>query len=102
MLCLFKMIPFGYRTDLPYREIFYPPVYMANSKLILISFFLFNFTGKNPDDLKEKILKKFSRLNKELYKNDPYILITFENEVKMIRNCLIINVMFIQNDTLWV
>ncbi len=29
-----------------------------------------------------------------------YILITFE--IKMIRNCLIINVMFIQNDTLWV
>ncbi len=28
--------------------------------------------------------------------------ITFEIEVKMIRNCLIINVMFIQNDTLWV
>ncbi len=34
--------------------------------------------------------------------SDEYILITFENEVKMIRNCLIINVMFIQNDTLWV
>ncbi len=30
------------------------------------------------------------------------MLITFENEVKMIRNSLIINVMFIQNDTLWV
>ncbi len=30
------------------------------------------------------------------------ILITFENEVKIMRNCLIINVMFIQNDTLWV
>ncbi len=30
------------------------------------------------------------------------ILITIESEVKMIRNCLIINVMFIQNDTLWV
>ncbi len=30
------------------------------------------------------------------------ILITIKNEVKMIRNCLIINVMFIQNDTLWV
>ncbi len=30
------------------------------------------------------------------------ILITFENEVKMIRKCLIINVMFIQNNTLWV
>ncbi len=30
------------------------------------------------------------------------ILITFENEVKMKCNCLIISVMFIQNDTLWV
>ncbi len=30
------------------------------------------------------------------------ILITFEVEVKMIRNCLIVNVMFIKNDTLWV
>ncbi len=32
----------------------------------------------------------------------PYILITFKNEVKIMRNCLIINAMFIQNDTLWV
>ncbi len=31
-----------------------------------------------------------------------YILITIKNEVKMIRNYPIINVMFIQNDTLWV
>ncbi len=31
-----------------------------------------------------------------------YILIAIESEVKMIRNCLIINVMFIQNDTIWV
>ncbi len=30
------------------------------------------------------------------------ILITFKNEVKIMRNCLIINVIFIQNDTLWV
>ncbi len=34
--------------------------------------------------------------------NNEYILITIENEAKMIRKCLIINVMFIQNDTLWV
>ncbi len=30
------------------------------------------------------------------------ILINIKNEVKMICNCPIINVMFIQNDTLWV
>ncbi len=37
-----------------------------------------------------------------LYLSISDILITFENEVKIMRNCLIINVMFIQNDTLWV
>ncbi len=31
-----------------------------------------------------------------------YTLITIENEVKIIRNCLIINVVFIQNHIIWV
>ncbi len=60
---------------------------------------------RNENDSKKHQLGDDSSLsgnNNDNLNSDEYILITIESEVKMIRNCLIINVMFIQNDTLWI
>ncbi len=64
-------------------------------------FILTSFNNKIDKD-KENKYKKISTIYLKKSRIIRFILITIKNEVKMIRNCLIINVMFIQNDTLWV
>ncbi len=56
------------------------------------------FTGDQNDTLEQKDISALAKYLIFLV----YILITFKNEVKIMSNCMIINAMFIQNDTLWV
>ncbi len=57
----------------------------------------------NKQSLINKIFIQNCR-NKLIFCTPNYsnILVTFENEVKIIRNCLIISVIFMQNNTRWV
>ncbi len=80
------MIPFGYKKDQYSKE---------GPKTRIEA--LRKARSRQKDLMMEKI-----SYQKKMLKETLDILITIENEAKMIRNCLIINVMFIQNDTLWV